>query len=277
MKNTSPDRVAIEEGVIVGNGGGRPLKCDVYTPPAGTANGASVLLIHGGTWVSGDRTQLRGYGIFLGRVGYTCVACEYRLAGDAKWPAQLDDVRTAFHWMHANADELDIDPNNIAVSGNSAGGHLSLMLAATAGLSGDPRVAACIAVYPPTDLTLRAPVNERLASALAERGSDFVDPSAYLLGGSDPQLRAQASPIHYPASSFPPTLLIHGNADEVVHVENSLRMYRALVDAGTKAELHIFEGAAHAFDREPAFGRQCVSLMALFLSRHVSPAPTGAK
>jgi len=64
-------------------------------------------------------------------------------------------------------------------------------------------------------------------------------------------------------------MLVHGNADETVPVEQSFLMYRALVDAGAKAELHVFEGAPHAFDREPGFGRQCASLMTLFLGRHV--------
>ena len=277
ITNTSPDRVAVEEGVVVGTGGGRSLRADVYVPPAGVSNRAGVLLVHGGAWVTGDRTQLRGYGIFLGRVGYTCVACEYRLAGDAKWPAQLEDVRTALRWMRENAPELGVDPERVAVSGNSAGGHLALMLAGTA--SPVPRkdaVGTCIAVYPPTDLTRRAPLPEGLTADVAERQAGG-DPSAFMLGGSDDKLREQASPISYASASFPPTMLIHGSADELVHVEHSLRMYRALLEAGAKAELHIFEGAPHAFDREQAFGRQCASLMVLFLSRHLLSAGSAAK
>jgi hypothetical protein len=72
--------------VTVGQGGGRDLRADLYRPPV--SNGAAVLLIHGGSFTHGDRSQLRGYGIVLGRVGYTCGACEYRLAGEARWPAQ---------------------------------------------------------------------------------------------------------------------------------------------------------------------------------------------
>ena len=121
------DRVAIET-VSVGRGGDRDLQADLYRPPA--PNGCGVLLIHGGGFIHGDRTQLRGYGILLGRLGYTSLACEYRLAPKSKWPAQLDDVHTALRYLHEQAPALGVDPQKIAVSGNSAGGQLSLMAAA---------------------------------------------------------------------------------------------------------------------------------------------------
>src|SRR5207248_2605720 len=85
-------RVAVET-VVVGRGGDRELSADLYRPPE--PNGAGVLLVHGGGFVQGGRGQLKGYGIGLGRPGYTCLACEYRLAPEAKWPAQIDDVHTA--------------------------------------------------------------------------------------------------------------------------------------------------------------------------------------
>jgi acetyl esterase/lipase len=257
MKNDSPDRVAIEEGIGVGSGGGRELRADVFLPPASVANGAGVLLIHGGAWQRGDRTQLRGYGILLGRAGYTCVACEYRLAPDAKWPAQIEDVRTAFEWMRAHAVELGIDVERIAVEGNSAGGHLSLMLAGTT-----PGIAACISIYPPADLAKRMRISD-------EQQPDRVNAVRQLIERTDAESLAEASPVTYARAGFPPVMLIHGNADELVPVEQSFLMYHALAGAGAKAELHIFEGQPHAFDQQAGFGRQCASLMTLFLGRHV--------
>jgi acetyl esterase/lipase len=265
-------RVSVEQGVVVGTGGGRELKADVYAPPAGTSNGAGVLLVHGGGWRSGDRSQLRGYGILLGRIGYTCVACEYRLAGalpdasGATWPAQIHDVKAALRWMRANSGRLGIDPAKIAVSGNSAGGHLSLMLAGTQdveeyeGEGGNAGagtgVAACIAFYGP--------------ALLGRPGAALSDVVRTLLGGDPTDAQtAAASPITHVSASWPPTMLITGNRDELVPDESSFYMYRALVDAGAKAELHVYEGAPHAFDALPDFGRQCASIMALFLDRHV--------
>lgn len=270
MKNPSPDRVATEEGIVVGDAGGRPLKADVYTPPGAVANGAGVLLVHGGAWTTGDRSQLRGYGILLGRVGYTCVTCEYRLSGEAQWPAMIDDVRTTFDWMRDNARELEIERDRIAVEGNSAGAHLALMLAGTAKPN---ELAACIAIYGPADMTRNGPRASRWALEQANEASA----ARQMLGGTDNELLAQVSPITYASASFPPTMLVHGNADEIVHVDNSLLMYGALIAAGAKAELHIFEGQPHAFDREPAYGRQCAALMTLFLDRHVRAEQSSPK
>jgi acetyl esterase/lipase len=261
--NNSPDRVSKEEGIVVGSAAGRELRVDVFLPPRPVANGAGVLLIHGGGWIGGDRTQLHGYGILLGRAGYTCVACEYRLAPDAKWPAQIDDVRVAFAWMREHAGELGIDIDKVAVEGNSAGGHLALYLAGTT--SG---VAACVAIYAPADLQMRHVV----ASTQAR-----VSPVKLLMPSLEPVALAEASATTYVRADFPPAMLIHGNADQVVSVKQSLNMYEKLVDAGARAELHIFEGQPHSFDRESGPGRQCASLMELFFKRHVLGEGRGSR
>ncbi|HXF50809.1 MAG TPA: alpha/beta hydrolase [Dehalococcoidia bacterium] len=271
MLERQSGRVTIETGVVFGTGGGRELRCDVYRPPEGTSNGCGVLLIHGGGWMQGDRTQLRGYGILLGRKGYTCVACEYRLSGEAKWPAQLHDVKAALRWMRANARTLAIDPGKIAVEGNSAGGHLALMLGATPnapefeGDGGHPgvstEVAAVIAFYAP--------------ALLGASGLPLSGPVAALMGpGATHDDVLRASPVTYARREFPPTQLFHGTKDELVPVSESLRMFEALRDAGARVELHAYEGAPHAFDALPDFGRQCAEIMALFLDRHVvNPRP----
>jgi dipeptidyl aminopeptidase/acylaminoacyl peptidase len=159
--------------------------------------------------------------------------------------------------MLANTSALGIDADRIGVEGNSAGGHLSLMLAGTA-----PGLAACISIYGPADLGRRMNISD------ADRPGR-VNAVRELMSQTDAASLAEASPVTYASASFPPTMLLHGNADETVPVEQSFVMYRALVDAGAKAELHIFEGAPHSFDREPGFGRNSASLMGLFFARHV--------
>lgn len=246
------ERVAVET-VTVGRGGGHDLFADLYRPPS--PNGSAVLLIHGGSFVAGDRGQLRGYGIALGRAGYTCLACEYRLAGEATWPAQIDDVSTALAYLHHQAPSLGVDPSKIVVSGNSAGGCLALL---AAGL-GDWPVAAVVAFYAPVDF-----LGEDARAKGAPQGM------AFLVGDdvSEPRLAAM-SPLSYANAQFPPTLLVTGNRDDVVHWGESLHMYQALIDAGAPAEIHIFDGAPHAFDQAPDFGRQCAGILTLFLNRHV--------
>lgn len=267
MADAQTGRVTIDSDVVFGQGGGRDLKCNIYMPPQQGAARPSVLLIHGGGWASGDRSQLHGYGILLGRIGYVCVATEYRLAGESKWPAQIHDVKAALRWMRANAERLGIDPHKISVSGNSAGAHLSLMVAGTPnvaefeGEGGNPGVstdvAASVAFYAPTQLYLPG---------------QALPPEMSFLFGRDYTLDTAkaASPIAHVGGAFPPTLLITGNKDELVPDEASFRMYRALIDAGAKAELHVYSEAPHAFDSTPEFGRQTAAITALFLDRYVT-------
>ena len=277
MSVAESGRVTVEEGVVFGQGGGRELKCDVYTPPGNPTHAPGVLLVHGGGWSGGDRTQLKGHGILLGRAGYVCVATEYRLSGEAKWPAPLHDVKAALRWMRANAPRLGIDPARIAVSGNSAGGHLSLMVAGTQNVAEfegdggnhgvDTSVVACIAIYPPVELQAGSPLDGAVGMLMGEGATD----AAY----------AGASPISHVRPGFPPTLLIHGNKDELVPEEASLSIYRALRKAGASAELHVYADQPHAFDASPVFGRQTVQIMDLFLHRYMvesekAPVAVGA-
>lgn len=259
-------RVTIEEGVVVGTGGGRDLHADVFTPPGLVQDAPAVLLVHGGGWRTGDRTQLRGYGVLLGREGYVCVACEYRLTPEASWPDHIHDVKAALRWMRANASKLGIDPSRIAIEGNSAGAHLALLAAGTANLpefegeGGNPgvgtEVAAAIGVYAPTAFYLGDHVRGGIPLlALTESGSA--------------EIAAAAAPLTYVAPGFPPTMLIHGTADELVPPLASLVMYEALVKAKVPVELHMYAEQAHAFDAEPRFGRQCAAEMKLFLDRYV--------
>lgn len=265
-------RVTIEDGVVFGTGGGRDLHCDVFRPPAdvlGDGPAPGVLLVHGGGWRSGDRTQLRGYGILLARAGYVCVAGEYRLVPESPWPAQIHDVKAALRWMRANADDLGLDPGRIVVEGNSAGGHLALLAAGTEGVEEfegngghagvSSAVAAVIAVYPPTLLHHREPGRGSLPLVvLSEDGTHDVARSA--------------SPLTYVGPGFPPTLLIHGGADELVPVAATEIMYEALMAAGVPVELHLFANQPHGFDAEPRFGRRCADEMLFFLDRFVRVA-----
>ena len=156
------DRVTTREGVVFGTGGGRELRCDVYEPPAAVKNGIGILLIHGGGWSQGDRSQLKGYGVLLGRRGYTCIASEYRLTGEALWPAQIEDVKCAIRYVRANAAEFGIDPDRLVISGNSAGGHLSLMAGGAGGVAGFEGRAAT---------RTRAPMLPRLSRSILLPGS----------------------------------------------------------------------------------------------------------
>ncbi len=246
------DQVTIET-VCVGVVGDRELLADLYRPTV--SNGCGVLLIFGGGFAFGDRKQLGGYGIVLGRAGYTSLACEYRLAGESLWPAQLNDVLTAFDYFHAQAKTLELSPSKLAVSGNSAGGCLALLVAGQR----PSALAAAVAFYPPVDF-----LSDDTKSKM-----DIRD-MRYLVGEdvSEEKLAAM-SPINFVNSSFPPTLLLHGNRDERVHWKESARMYETLIEAGAGAELHVFDGLAHAFDMQPEYGQLSATIVTRFLDRHL--------
>ena len=260
----------IEEGVVFGTGGDRELRCDVYHPPGSPEAAPAVILVHGGGWRTGDRTQLRGYGILLGREGYVCVAPEYRLVPASPWPAQIHDVKAAIRWTRAHAVELGIDPARVVIEGNSAGAHLALMAAGTPGhaaFEGDggnagvaTDVTAVIAVYPPVVFSWPGWEPDRVPlMALAEAGTG--------------ELAVEVSPLTYVTGGFPPTMLVHGTADQTVPVAASLRMYEALTAAGVPVDLHLYAEQPHAFDAEPRYGRQCAAEMQLFLERYAGKPP----
>ena len=227
--------------------------------------------MHGGAWIMGDKTQLRGYGFLLGREGSVCVASEYRLAKEAQWPAQLHDVKAAIRWMRANADELGIDPDRIAVCGASSGAHLALMAAGTPddpafeGEGGNPgvssRVAAAISFYGPTRL---------------EPGAEMLRDSLVQLLGEDAGVDEYrgASPINYVSPSYPPTMLMQSNLDEIVPREQSLQFCEALVEQGVPVEMHLFDGVPHMFDGDRRLGRQAAAMVNSFLDRHLTDPGT---
>jgi acetyl esterase/lipase len=261
--------VEITDGVVVGTTGSRDLRADLFVPAAEDDDRPrpGVIFVHGGGWRTGDRTQLRGYGVLIGREGYVGLCIEYRLVPESTYPHNLHDVKAAIRWMRANSAELGVDPDRIAIQGNSAGAHLALLAAGTAHVSeleGDgghagvsSEVKCVAAIYPPTLF--------RTDGELA--GS--VPLSAMIDGGGSAEIAHEASPLNHVSPEFPPTMLIHGTDDELVPPLASIMMYEALTQAGVPTELHMVAGQLHAFDAASAFGRQAAANMTHFFERYL--------
>lgn len=256
----------IEKDVVYGTGGGRALKLDIYRPDGDDHTRTAVILLHGGSWRLGDKTMMDIFGPELAGHGFVALAAEYRLLGEAPWPAQIKDVKTAIRWTKTNAASLDIDPDKVVVEGFSAGGHLALLAGGTSGhpeftdkcdIAISDSVAAVVAFFPPIEFTIEQP------------RPGFTQASL-LLGESPTQEAARkASPINYVTAGYPPTFLLHGTADKMVSYLPSQRLFDALHEKGVMVELHLYPDHIHEFVRLPSMVANTQAEIALFLKRAV--------
>jgi len=223
---------------------GVELKMDVYYPALNQGAWAVTMYVHGGGWSSGDKAQGTGVMEFpiLQHAGFLVVSVNYRLAPEYVFPAMIEDVKCAVRYLRAHAIEYNLDPNRIGVWGGSAGGHLVALLGAadeSAGfdageyLDQSSRVQAVVDMFGPTDLTVQFEGGYENASRV--------------FGGFDAAL---ASPVTYVSSDDPPFLMLHGDADKLVPIEQSEIMLAALQAVGVPAEMVTVTNAGHSFKPE---------------------------
>jgi acetyl esterase/lipase len=238
----------------------RALTIDIY-PPTAVSLRAAVILLHGGAWKFGQRADMADYARALASHGFTAIAAEYRLTGEAIWPAQILDVFDVLDWTARHAEALGLDANKIALLGLSAGGHLALLAAAgqTRGVfarerSESARVGAVVSAFAPPELRLAPP------GAAPNPVSALLGP-----GATDAMARA-ASPTTY-VSSLPATFLLGGMKDDLIPPSATLALFAALEAHGVPADLHLYHGHAHEFIRLPSMLSPVMAQVALFLKR----------
>ncbi|ROT97428.1 alpha/beta hydrolase [Altererythrobacter sp. FM1] len=224
---------------------GRDLHLDLYTSSRSNGRASPVLVyFHGGAWARGQRPESwRGYSRYLEK-GYAVITVQYRLAGEAKAPAAVQDARCALHWVAENADRYGFDREKIVAHGTSAGGHLALMasyLEPEDGLDPSdckqvPQVAAVLDFYGPTNL------------AQAYNGATGRHSSVVRWVGDYPGARemdVRMSPITYVGPAVPPTMIVHGDHDEVVTIEQSRELLAALKKAKVPTQMVVVPGGGH--------------------------------
>ena len=257
--------VDIERGLVYSEADGTRLRLDVYRPhrevapprPASAERRPAVIQVHGGGWLSGSRFEqgipLLNHLAALGWVGFNI---DYRLSPQATWPDHIVDVKRAIAWVRENAAELGVDPERIAITGGSAGGHLT----AVAGLSendpdfqpsferADTSVLAAVPFYGVYDLTNSA---GHYYPQLREWAFERIVIKRPLDGNRE--LYERASPLFRVHPEAPPFMVVHGDRDTLVPVGDA-RDFVARLREVSRAEVRYVElpGAEHAFDLWPS-------------------------
>lgn len=252
--------------------GFRPLRLDLYRHRAAGSPRPLVVYVHGGGWQSG---HTRHSGAFenwpevlasLARRGYVVASVEYRLSGEAKFPAALHDVKNAIKWLRASASKFAIDPRQVVIWGGSAGGQLAALTATSCGEPAlAPESAASSPVSSQSDCVqgLVAWYGVFDLSSIPERGDS---PLAKYLGCAPTKCAdsaALASAITHIDAKDPAVLLVHGELDKVVPVGQSRAFDRALQDKGIASELVVIPGVDHSFIGPSAEETRKASLLAL--------------
>lgn len=270
--------VSIATDQIYGHKAGMALTLDVVRPSE-NSNGIGLLYMVSQGWVS-DYFDLRaametskqrnGRFSSLTDRGYTLFIVRHGSAPHFTIPAAVADVRRALRYIRFHAAQWQIDPDRLGVFGNSAGGHLALMLGTTADdgnqQSADPiertaaRVAAVVAYYPPVDLRQRSIADQ--SSSTRPRSKRNWGPLDL-----DASLQETVSPISHVSGDDAPTLLIHGDQDLTVPLENSVNMHKAFQVQEVKSKLIVIAGAAHAFPGE--HGKRAATALADWFDLHL--------
>ncbi len=211
------------------------LRLHVFDPP-GLAPGdrrAAIVFFHGGSWVGGDPNQFYPQCRHLASRGMVAISAEYRLKsrhGTTPFDC-VRDGKSALRWVRAHAAELGIDPERIAAGGGSAGGHVAAAVATVAGLDehGEDRSVSCV----PAALALFNPVYDN-------------GPGGW--GHAKVRDRYwEISPLHNVRRGIPPAIVFFGTKDRLVPVRTAKNFQRAMLDAGSRSELVLFDGEGHGF------------------------------
>ena len=256
---------------------------DIYLPDEGDGPFPVILHIHGGGFEMGDKRDMPVSAYFLGlKRGYALISVNYRLIGEAIFPAGLQDLKASIRWLRANQDAYRLDGNRIAACGGSAGGNYAAMLLLTPDrpeledLSlGNPNypcnVQAAVDMFGPTDFL-------KMDEQLAESGLGLGDhsqansPESKYLGAkiTDVPTRVQqANPITYVHKDMPPILIQHGRLDHLVPVQQSIIFVEKL-NKCVNPEIFKFDILENADHGDPQFeSPENMNRVFSFLDKHL--------
>ena len=246
-------------------------KLDVFVPPNAAEKCPLIVWIHGGAWKEGSKEHCPAMGML--KQGWVVASINYRFSQHAVFPAQIEDCKSAIRWLRANAGMYHIDKEKVAVWGASAGGHLVSLLGTTGkqtefdvgeNLDQSSAVSCVINWFGPTDF-----LHWNGESAVKPTTKDDV--VAKLFGGPVDEKRELAelgSPMHWVSEDSAPFLIMHGDKDPLVPLQQSVILDAALKKAGVESTLQVYPGQGHG---GPRFSDEAaIKLMVEFLAKHVS-------
>ncbi|MCC6354996.1 MAG: alpha/beta hydrolase [Verrucomicrobiae bacterium] len=260
--------IGIEKDVEYGRGGDRALTLNVFTPlEKSTKPRPGLVWFHGGGWQSGSHRSGGPVQAYVATGDFVGFSVGYRLSGEAKWPAQIEDSKAAIRFIRANADRFNVDPDRIGVWGSSAGGHLAALLGVSGaverldGKGGTPGVSSRVACV----VDFCGPANF-LRWYPTRPGVDHPAAVALFGGPTKDNERAavDASPITHVAAGAPPFLIVHGTDDTTVPIQHSEQLAAALERVGADVTFVRVEGGAHMFH-----GAEVDARVAAFLAKHL--------
>lgn len=251
-----PGNIMVEKDVVYASPGGYDLTLDIAWPKDATILLPAIVHIHGGGWRKGKKSLRRA--VKYANAGFVGVSINYRLSGAAKFPAGVHDCKAAIRWLRAHAQKYSINPAKIGVIGGSAGGHLVALLGTSGGdayLEGNEgnseyssSVQCVVDNWGPTDF-LRM---DDLPGRIVHLGPD--SPESKWIGGQitkQKDLVKKANPISYVDPKDPPVLIIHGEKDPTVIINQSELLYEALKKAGVEVRFVRVRNAGHGLKPIP--------------------------
>jgi len=270
---SGPYKISRVNDVIYASPGDKPLLADLYLPdlPNAAARQLPVIVwLHGGGWRFGDRKLGPDLGRFFAEQGFAMVSLDYRLSGEAIFPAAVIDVKTGVRWLRSVAASYSLDATRIGLWGSSSGGHLAALAALSGrGLFEDAKssyaayssaVQAVVEAYAPIDFLQmdehRDPLDrpsddpESIQLPPGKRSADADSLESLFLGApikTCPELVRQANPVAHVSSGAPPFLILHGLSDTAVPAHQSELLFQTLGSAGNDVTLCLVEGLGHGF------------------------------
>lgn len=270
--DTDTAGMIVREGIEFANVDGQSLALDLYLP-AEASDPPLLIWIHGGGWRFGERSPVST--LELVRAGFAMASIDHRLSPIAAFPAQTHDVKGAIRYLRAHAVELGVDAERIGVLGVSSGGHLAALAGVTNGhveLEGDvggnldesSDVQAIVSYFGASNLT-------SILSQSTPFGLDIREPALELLFGGPPDERTElarlASPVFHVDAADPPLLLLHGDQDPQMPINQSHELDGAYQSLGLDVHLEVVHGSAHG--GEAFFDAERTALVLAFLDKHL--------